>query len=172
MSVKKKIITGACIALGMAVIALAVFIIKNWNEPRPVHIEPIEMKVGRYYLQRESGPDKTDYIEIFDDNTVQFFGEYWEKKDAETAATRGNSSDPLDFLYTDRQPYTFSPGYQSIALGLKNEEELSWYGIYLGAKVVDEKTFNITREREDDDVIDYNDKYFEDIIIAAYVCEQ
>lgn len=172
MTKKKKIITGVCVILGFAIIAAVVFIIKNWDEPKPVYIEPIEMKVGKYYLQRESGIDKTDYIEIYDDNTVQFFGEYWEKRDAEVAATRGEEYSMLDVLFTDRLPYSYTFGYGSIALGLKNEEERLKYGIFTGPRIVDEKTFSVTRARENDDVIDYNDEYDEVIIIARYVYEE
>lgn len=174
MSTKKKtiIIIGLCLVLAAILIPVGIHIVRNWNEPKPADIEPIYTKVGKYYLQRESGPDRTDYIEIYDDGTIQFFGEYWEKRDAETAAEiaamQANPSDPLNILYTDRQVYSYTIVHDAIGIGV-TEEEQSECGMFLCAGLVDENTISLTRTRKDDDVIDYNEKYQDGSVNAHYV---
>lgn len=126
IKMKRLLIVGAFIIVA-AVIAATICIASGSNEPGVIEIEPVELKVGKYYLQRESGPDKTEYIEIYDDNTIQFFGEYWEYFDEKHHTRNAEEFDPLNVFY----PYCFTIPGNSIALGLKNQEEASYHGIYL-----------------------------------------
>lgn len=146
--------------------------------PRAQYLELETLKPGKYFLERESGLDETEYIEVFEDETVQFVGEYWTARDLENADMHEvNPSEPLATPFTKRNCYVIDCPVQFVKLcddpSVFNGEGGS---ISTGFYYEDENTLEATRKREEaNDIPDYNKgpdgkpKYNADIVIAHYI---
>ncbi len=93
-----------------------------------------ELKVGRYYLETVDGYADDCYIEVFDDNTLQFFG--FERKET---FENGNAVDwntaPVEYKIMDNIPFiAVNDAWDT----LKNDN--SDIGAYLGIIYEDENT--------------------------------
>ncbi len=144
------------------------------SKKQELNTEQETLKIGKYLLQRNDGLDETDYIEVIDNNTLIFGGDYWALGDGETQKQIAESGvDELTVLFTEKMYYKISPfGFVS----LHNKEELLSSDISAGFRIADENTLEISRTRTaPDDIADYNHtadgqpKYDEEIIIARYV---
>lgn len=166
-SIKKPIIVTLVLA---AVISLAVLIygliisgtaekmirriefeFNNWRDQMiypTVEMNPIDsLKPGKYLLEREWGLDETDYIEVFDDFTLRFVGEYWiDRKNENLAQDPDYYSEPEIPDRTERIPYEM---YDTVQL-VQFSEAVG------GFAYADENTLIISRIRDEkDDVVDH-----------------
>ena len=104
-----------------------------------------DLKPGKYLLQREWGLDETEYIEVFEDHTLQFSGEYWVKRRAENIEQLADYYDTCTDV-TERNPYELIETAPIVTFGS--------YGNSFS--YLDENTFICTRTRDEkDDVTDY-----------------
>ncbi len=129
----------------------AVKISSWWYELQhpPVEMHPIDsLKPGKYLLQRDWGLDETDYVEVFDDFTLRYVGEYWineKNKDLEQDPDYYNEPGFVD--RTERIYYEML--YPSQCVGFS--------GAVGGFSYVDENTLIISRIRDEkDDVVDHD----------------
>ncbi len=110
-----------------------------------------DLKPGKYLLQREWGLDETDYIEVFDDQTVQFVGEYWIDKDADEKERLGNHYDETVHL-NERNAYIMHEVAQAVLF-----TDFCADGGGEGFSYIDENTFEIGRRRDEiNDVVNYD----------------
>ncbi len=164
MAIKRilPIIAGAVLILALAFVLLGVTGVLSFSEEE--ELVPYVPKVGRYYLELENGLDKSEYIEIFDDETIQVMLDH--VKGEETLS----SGKTLD----ERQKYTINqnPLFSLIIIN----DYIS--GIDSAIGVVDENTLDYTMpgESRQKGVIDYNKdietgeyKYQENIVIAHFI---
>ncbi len=173
---KKKIILISVIAVIVGALIITVVLLKREADRQKELDEWLripEFKTGKYLLQREWGLDESDYIELFDDNTVQFTGKYWEEKDAEEMLVEEEYRDELWVLRTERQHYIVMPEARFVAFAQEGESKIDRAAI--GFRYIDESTFELTRKREaEDDVIDFDENIYglekdESIVSARYI---
>lgn len=139
------------------------------------HVEPKggvhlldELKPGKYLLQRDWGLDESEYIEVFEYQTVRFVGEYWENMDAEHRAKEEESGDWYGPYFSERNAYEMGEHLQFVHVA----------GTPSGFSYEDENTLSATRVRDEiNDVTDFNHeandpdtpRYQENIVIAHYI---
>lgn len=135
-----------------------------WNPTVEMH--PIDsLKPGKYLLEREWGLDETDYVEVFDDFTLRFVGEYWiDRKNEDLAQDPDYYSEPEIPDRTERIPYEM---YDTVQL-------VQFSGAVGGFEYADENTLMITRIRDEkDDVVDHeytlNREYHPERVDAYYI---
>ena len=96
-----------------------------------------ELKVGRYYLETTDGYDPTCYIEVFDDNKLQFFG-----IETKTDFDNGNYYDwsgaPVEYRLMEKIPFIavndawdslngdHSEGFVLMGIVYEDEDTLCW----------------------------------------------
>lgn len=130
-----------------------------------------ELKPGKYLLQRDWGLDETDYVEVFDDYTVQFFGDYWSDHDAELKAMAAEYSESEEMwgpYFSERNAYEMTKLGPTVCLA----------GTFVGFMYEGENTLEVTRTRDEvNDVTDFNHepgepdvpRRQEDFVIAHYI---
>ncbi|MDE7234107.1 MAG: hypothetical protein K2N29_03500, partial [Ruminiclostridium sp.] len=107
-----------------------------FNPPTELDLHLLDdLKPGKYLLERTWGLDETDYIEVFDDHTVQFVGEHWNNLEADEKERFGDSYDEFVHL-NERNPYTMHEMIQAVLFGEKSAVEGGE-----GFSYVDENTF-------------------------------
>lgn len=169
---RKALISAAVLLLLSAAVIVGVYFKNNEQYAGEIAvIEDFELKPGKYLLHRTWGYDETDYIEIFDDGTVQFAGEYWSEKDSVTRQEEYHEG--VTVLYTERQKYSEIPISRAVAF-VESYERAMELGIFASFTYVDENTFEISRKRlEEDDVVNYlpyDKEYDPNIVISRYTC--
>lgn len=128
------------------------FEFNNWRNQMiypTVEMNPIDsLKPGKYLLEREWGLDETDYIEVFDDFTLRFVGEYWidrKNEDLEQDPDFYNKPGLVD--RTERISYEM----------LYPTQNVQFSGAAGGFSYADENTLMIPRIRDEkDDVVDHD----------------
>lgn len=156
------IIVGAILVLALAFVLLGVTGVISFSEEE--EIVPYVPKVGRYYLELNDGLDKNEYIEIFDDGTIQVMLEHM--KGIETLSS-GKTFD-------ERQKYTISQNPVTTDILINDYAS----GIDSCIGVVDENTLDQTMpgESREKGVIDHHKdiatgeyKYDEKYVVAHFV---
>lgn len=142
MTKTQKIVSGIVAAPLVAIIAVIVLFttgIISFGETAENRVTAL--KVGKYYLELEDGCAQNEYIEIFDDGTIQFVGDYWEE-----------TEDPEEKIncdvWTTRQYYVIKdddPNQTFVAV--TNIENFDFYemGFATGVTMYDENTFEVQR---------------------------
>lgn len=118
-------------------------------DDRMIETQAIDsLKSGKYLLQREWGLDETDYIEVFDDFTLRFVGEYWIDRKNEDLARDPNYYNAEGIVdRTERISYEMF--YPAPCVGFS--------GAAGGFAYEDENTLKISRTRDEkDDVVDHD----------------
>lgn len=135
-----------------------------WNPT--LEFEPIEdLKPGKYLLQRDWGLDETDYIEVYDDFTLQFVGEYWiDRKNEDLAQDPNYYNEPGFVDQTERIGYEV----------LYPSRSVRFSGAAGGFAYADENTLVVSRNRDEkDDVVDHeyslNKEYHPERVDAYYI---
>lgn len=111
-------------------------------EPHPID----SLKPGKYMLERDWGLDETDYIEVYDDFTLRFVGEYWIDRKNENLAQDPNYYEPGIVDRTERISYEMDDTWQMVQFSHATN----------GFDYADENTLIISRLRDEkDDVVDH-----------------
>lgn len=103
-----------------------------------------ELKIGKYYLETNSGIDRDIYIEIFEGNLIQFFGIERKSDDTDFRTYDWNTA-PVEYKLSDIMPSIY------IYTGCSFDD-----GIQLGIEYCDENTLSMTMQSDEaDDIKDY-----------------
>lgn len=107
-----------------------------------------DLKPGKYLLQREWGLDETDYIEVFDDFTLRFVGEYWiDRKNENLAQDPDYYNEPGMADRTERISYEMNDTWPIVQFSHTSND----------FDYADENTLKVTRIRDEkDDVVDHD----------------
>lgn len=146
--IKPVVIVLGALLLAAAAAAVIIFSVNVSGDDSPVLLETF--KSGRYLLSRESGLDESEYIEVFDDHTVQFVGSYWSEFDDLYEDSYIGYENGL--RYTNRNPYVCSNKLRFVAF--YDDPEMLVDAMCCGFGYIDENTLTSTRVN-DGDVIGY-----------------
>lgn len=157
MTKRIRLILFIGIPAAMAVLAIltVLFLKVNGLPPFPAKRDPRiidNLKVGKYYLLRDYGLDQKCYIEVFDDNTLQFVGIDHREDATDNDPRHYNWNEPTPYQMYDFTPFVGIAVYGCEIYG-DEKDDISYN---MGITYTDENTLESTLPMEEfEDVVNF-----------------